>query len=67
MTYEGRIVTLEQKQIVDRDSADKRHDNIKDIVTRHKDTLDGRVNMAIQYNEKIDDVKKEMQQLMKNQ
>lgn len=67
MTYEGRIVTLEQKQLVDRESADKRHDNIKDIVQRHKETLDARVNMAIAYNEKIDNLKKEMKDLKKDQ
>ena len=67
MTYEGRIVTLEQKTSNDRENADKRHENVKDLLQRHKDTLDARVNMAVAYNDKIDDLRVEVSQLVASQ
>lgn len=40
---------------------------MKDLLQRHKDTLDARVNMAVAYNDKIDDLRVEVGQLVSQQ
>jgi hypothetical protein len=61
MLLEGRIVALEQKQLVDRDSANTRHESMKDLMGKHKEATDARVNMAIQYNERIHQIGKSVE------